>query len=262
MKKSILGLVFLMAGCGFQTVDTGSRGVETRFGQLVGEPLGEGLHFYNPFTSHIVKLSVRENKIEGIAESFTRDTQNVKVGYAVVLFPDPAQIHLIYQKFGKTWAETLVVPLIQNSIKDVIGQNIADDLVAKRDNMRTTAQKELTEKLKARSIIVTSLAFTNLDFDDAYEQAVEQKVVAIQDALREKNTTAQVQEKAKQTVASAQADAEAMRIKSNALSQNKGLVAYELAQKWDGKLPVNMFGSTIPMINVDSISKNSKADND
>jgi regulator of protease activity HflC (stomatin/prohibitin superfamily) len=244
-----------IAGCGFETIDTGHRGVETNFGKIVGEPLPEGLHFYNPLTSDIVELDVHEQKIEGIANSFTKDTQNVAVSYAVVLYPDPAQIHLIYQKFGKTWGDTLVTPLIQNSIKDVIGQNVADDLVGKRDAMRATAQKELTEKLKERSILVTSLAFTNLDFDDAYEHAVEQKVVAIQNALKEKNTTVQIEEKAKQTIASAKADAEAMRIKTQALSQNKGLVEYELAQKWDGHLPQNMFGGSMPMINFESLKK-------
>lgn len=250
----LLAFGFLISGCGFETIDTGNRGIETNFGKIVGEPLSEGLHFYNPFTSDIIEIEVRERKVEGVADSFTRDTQNVKVGFAVVLYPDPSQIHVIYQKFGKNWDETIVAPLIQNSIKDVIGQNIADDLVGKRDQMRATAQKELTQKLKERSVIVTSLAFTNLDFDDAYEDAVEQKVVAIQNALAEKNRSVQIEEKAKQTVAAAKADAESMRIKTQALSQNKGLVEYELAQKWDGKLPTQMFGSSIPMINLGQLT--------
>ena len=50
---------------------------------------------------------------------------------------------------------------------------------------------------------------------------------------------------------SAQAEAESMRIRSQALSQNKSLVEYEAVQKWDGKLPVNMYGSApIPFINL------------
>ena len=51
----------------------------------------------------------------------------------------------------------------------------------------------------------------NLDFDDAYEKAVEAKVVAIQRAAEAKNETVQIEEQAKQTVKTAQAEAEAGR---------------------------------------------------
>lgn len=254
----LMGLVVLgalLSGCGFEVVDTGYRGVQTNLGKIVGDPLPEGLHFYNPFTENILEMEVREQKIEGQAPSFTKDTQNVVVSFAVVLYPDPAKINVIYQKFGEEWEAKLVAPLIQNSIKDVIGQYIADELVAKRDAARVAIFKELMERLKERDILVTSFAIPNLDFDDAYERAVEDKVKAVQKALEEKNKTIQVEEQAKQTIATAKAEAEAMRIKTQALSQNKGLVEYELAQKWDGKLPEYMFGNSVPMLNLSGLGK-------
>ena len=60
------------------------------------------------------------------------------------------------------------------------------------------------------------------DFDDAYEHAVEQKVVAIQSAQQAKNETVRIEEQAKQTIVTAKAQAEAMTIQSEALSKNKG----------------------------------------
>ena len=58
MKKiSVIALMFLLSACGMEIVDTGYRGVETRFGAVVGEPLSEGPHFYNPFTSNITEYS-------------------------------------------------------------------------------------------------------------------------------------------------------------------------------------------------------------
>ena len=46
-----------------------------------------------------------------------------------------------------------------------------------------------------------------------------------------------------------------MRIKSQALAQNKGLVQFEIAQKWDGKLPVYMLGNSIPLLDLKNINK-------
>lgn len=256
--RTVLGLlvcVGLLTGCGVEQVDEGFRGIKTRFGSVAGQPLEPGLHFYNPVTSSIFEMEVREQKVEGVTDAFTRDTQRVTVAYALTFYPDPAKIGQVYSQFGKHWQEKVVNQAILGSIKDVIGQYIADDLVSKREAAKGAAQAELKASLAGRDMVVTRLDFTNLDFDDGYERAVEQKVVAIQKAAEAKNRTVEIEEKAKQTVAAAEADATAMRIKSNALAQNKGLVQYEAIQKWDGKLPEIMLGNTTPIINLDSIRK-------
>ena len=61
------------------------------------------------------------------------------------------------------------------------------------------------------------------------------------------------QEQAKQQIISAQAQAESMRIRSNALLANPKLVEYEAVQKWDGKLPQYMFGNSIPFVNMSPV---------
>lgn len=249
MKK--LMLLAMITSCGFEVVDTGYRGVQTRFGKVEGEPLDEGLHFYNPFTEKITEVEVREQKIEGTTSCFTRDTQTVSIKYALTYYPDQMSVHKLYQQFGENYAQKIVDQVILGSIKDSVGQYIADELVQSREKVKAAAQTELVTNLKNRGIIATRLDFVDLDFDDAYEKAVEKKVVAIQQASEAKNHTVEVEEKAKQTILSAQADAEAMRIKSKALSENKGLVQFEAVQRWNGVLPVNMYGSApLPFINI------------
>jgi regulator of protease activity HflC (stomatin/prohibitin superfamily) len=239
-----------LTACGCETVDTGHRGIRTTFGEVQGEPLAEGLYWYNPFTSHIVELSVREEKIEGKTACFTRDTQTVTVAYVLTYYPDPTKIHELYKQFGEGWEEKILTPAILGSLKDVVGQYIADDLVGKREAVKSAVYEELKTALAARSVTITRLDLVNLDFDNAYEQAVEAKVVAIQKSAEAKNKTVQVEEQAKQKVISAKAEAESMQIRSQALQQNKGLVEYEAVQKWDGKLPVYSMGQALPFINL------------
>ncbi len=257
MKKMllILSLNLLLTACGFEIVDTGYRGVETRLGAIQGEPLPEGLHFYNPFTSSITEYSVRQEKWEETTSIFTRDTQNVTVKFAVVYYADPKHVHTLFRDVGRLDALTdkVIKPVVLGSIKDAIGEVIADELVMKRELVTKAALKEVVNNLATKNVIVTDLQFVNLDFDDAYEQAVEQKVVAIQQAQKAKNETVRITEEALQTVKTAEAQATAMRIQSQALAQNKGLVEYEIAKKWDGKLPQYMFGSSTPLLNLNAI---------
>lgn len=256
MKKllySILAMGFLLlVGCGFEQVEEGSRGIKKVWGGVEGDPLLPGIYFYNPISSSIFEIDVREKKLENQTVCFTKDTQTVTVSYAVTYYPRPEMIGKLFSQFGLEWAEKIIAPAVLGSIKDAIGQYIADDLVSKREAVKSAAQTEITEALKSRDVVVTRLDMTNLDFDDAYERAVEAKVVAIQKAQEAKNKTVEVEEKAKQLVKSAQAEAESMRIRANALSQNRSLVEYEAVQKWDGKLPGYMMGSGVPFININS----------
>lgn len=253
----ILTVGFLLQGCGFEVVNTGYRGIQTRFGEVVGEPLAEGLHFYNPVTSDIREYHVRQETWQSKTIIFTKDTQKVEVEFALTYNPDPKLVNTLYKQFGdeSELVKKIVQPVVLGSIKDAIGQVIADELVSSREKITKNALAEVKENLLARNVEVTDLQFTNLDFDDAYENAVEEKVVAIQNAQKAKNRTVEIEEEAKQTVKTAQAEAESMRIKSQALSQNKGLVEFEIAQKWDGKLPQYMFGSSMPLIDFSKLKQ-------
>jgi regulator of protease activity HflC (stomatin/prohibitin superfamily) len=261
MKNSIILTAFLfLTACGFEVVDTGFRGIETNMGQVVGEPKTEGLYFYNPLTSNIVEYQVREDKYQDETTAFTKDTQQVKILFTIIWKPNDKQVHTLYKEVGQTSAveEKILKPIVLGSLKDAIGQLIADDLVSKRDIAAKAALESVREALNNRHIIITDLQLTNLDFDDQYEKAVEEKVVAQQLAQKAVNETVRIKEEAKQTVETAKADAEAMKIKSAALSQNKNLVEYEAVLKWDGKLPEMMMGGgSVPFINLNT-NKGSK----
>lgn len=253
---SLLLLSALFTSCGFEVVEEGSRGIEKRFGKVVGEPLPPGLQFYNPFTSSILELEVREQLLEAKSTCFTKDTQTVYVQFALNYYAQADKIGELYSQLGSEWEAKLVHNTVYGVLKDQVGQYIADDLISKREAVKHAVQLEMTKVLKARDIHVTSLNLTNIDFEDAYEKAVEAKVVAIQKAHEAKNKTVEVMEQAKQTIEQAKAEAESMRIRSNALSQNRALVEYEAVLRWDGKLPTQILGgSPVPFINLNSFGK-------
>ena len=247
-----------LTACGFEVVDTGRRGIYVNLGQVQGEPLPEGLHFYNPFTSDIKEFNVREEKWTETTSVFTKDTQQVQISFTVTYYADPKAVTKIYKEVGGEYelTEKIIKPVVLGSLKDAIGQVIADELVGKREIVTKSALAEVKENLAARSVIVTDIQFTNLDFDDQYEKAVEAKVVAVQKAAEEKNKTVQVEEQARQTVATAKADAEAMKIKTAALQQSKSLVELEAVKKWDGVLPQYILGGgAVPFIDFSKIGK-------
>lgn len=258
MTKKILSLLVMLnlTACGVEQVDEGFRGIKKVWGKVEGGPLSPGLYFYNPISSDVFEMSVREEKVEEQTACFTKDTQTVHVTYAITYYPKPDMIGKIYSQFGSNWEEKTILPAVTGAIKDAIGQYIADDLVSKREAVKIAAFKEITDSLAERDVIVKKLDLVNLDFEDDYEKAVERKVVAIQKAEEAKNKTVEVAEQKKQTILSAEAQAQSMRIRAQALTQNKALVEYEAVQKWDGKLPQYILGNgAMPFINLKGLGK-------
>lgn len=246
----LLSLLSIVTSCGFEIVDTGRRGVQTSMGQIVGEPLPEGVHFYNPFTSDIVEINVREQAYVYDVSTYSRDNQTIQIEVTVVASPVSNQVHTIYKNYGSDFFETIASKEIIGGVKEIVGQYTSSDIISKRAQLRKETENYLKEKLSTRHINITGVDFTGITFDDAFERAVQAKVVAIQHAEAAKNKTVQIREEKDQAILQAQGQAEAMRIKSNALSQNKSLVEYEAVQKWDGKLPVTMMGNSTPFINL------------
>lgn len=251
MKKIILLSLTLLGACGFEVIDTGHRGVKTRFGEIQGNPFPEGLYFYNPLTSSIEELNVQEQKFEGKASANTKDTQVAEITFTATYYPEAEEIGNIYKQYGLEWDKKIIPNIVEANLKIAIGKFDAGDLVFQQDAAAHKSFEIIKNSLQEKHVTLGSLSFVNIDFSDSFEKAVEAKVVAQQKASEAKNHTVEVEEQAKQTLLSAKAEAESMRIRAQALQQNKGLVNFEAVKKWNGVLPTSMYGSTpIPFLNV------------
>lgn len=253
MKKAIviLFVVPFLGAC--EQVDTGFRGVKTVWGE-VDEKAGslpEGLYFYNPITSSIKEVDTRVKAMRGDANTYTKDVQQANIKYVANYHLARDKAHIMYRDVGKGWEDVIVPQIIEASLKKVVGQFEAVDLVAHRAKATSEVSKQIAEALAEKGVVLTNFEMPNLQYLKEFEKSVEAKVVATQRAAQAVNDTKRIQEEARQQVIQAQAQAESMRIRANALTQNKALVEYEAVQKWDGKMPQIITGSgTVPFINI------------
>ncbi len=244
----ILVLVFLNP---ITIIDTGHRGIRVRYGQVIGEPLEEGIKFKTPFVDTIIEFDTRTRKTQEEMNTYTKDVQTVKLDYVLNYNLKRTAVGDVYKEVGTEYEDILLAPALTGAIKETIGKWDAVDLVENRDKAADQILNKLRADLDPRGVTVTGFEIVGLEFNKQFEDAVEQKVTAIQKAEEAKNKTVQVQEESNQKVIAAKAEAEAMRIKTQALAQSPALVQYEAVQKWDGKLPLNMYGSApVPFINL------------
>lgn len=244
-------VVVSVAGCGIKVVDTGQRGIKTRFGEVVSESLPEGLYFYNPITSQVVEMDTRVQRKDGETDTYTRDVQQSVIKYTLNYRLQQNAAHLMYRDVGRDWDDKLVPQVVLGTLKEVVGKWDAVDLIANRDKATATAYDAIRKNLAERNVEVSRFEITDIAFTREFENSVEQKVIAQQKAIEEQNRTKQIEEQARQKVLSAEAEAKSIQIRAQALERNAKLVEWEAVQKWNGVLPQYMLGGgAVPFVNL------------
>ena len=244
------GALALLAGCG--QVDSGYTGLKLAWGRVVSEPLGPGLWFYNPIGGSLVTYDCREQRVDFRMNAYTKDVQSAEFQIVVTFALDQSQVVALHNGIGPRYADKILAPAVIGVTKDVVGGWEADRLINGREQATKQIFTQVTEALKGKPVRVSSVVLANIDYSDVFEKAIEDKQVAMQNAIRAKNKTQEIEEEARQKVIAAEAEAKSMQIRGDALKSNPGLVSLEAIQKWDGKAPQTLvIGDAVqPMLNL------------
>ncbi len=237
----------------FVMIGPGERGVVVRVGAVQERVMGEGLHFRMPIIEKVITVDVKTQKLEVDALSYSKDLQNVDTKIALNFHLDPLKAHRLIQEIGEDYETRIIGPAIQESVKAATAQFTAAELVSERPKVKEEIKASLQERLNSRYIDVDDFSIINFQFAQSYEKAVEEKQVAEQQALKAQNDLKRIQVEAEQRVAQARAEAEAIKIQTEALRENQNLVKLEAVKKWDGVLPKFIGSGTIPLIDISKI---------
>lgn len=247
----LVAIVILFVMCNpIAIVHTGERGIKTVMGKVQPESYAEGVHFVMPFVSDMKIMDIKTQKSNIVTQTYTKDLQQARITYVVNYNLQANNSHRMFGEVGKNYKDVVLVPVVEGTVKDVIGSFNANDLVGSRNIVTNNILAKLQDQLSNNYIDITDFQITDINYNDTFEKAVELKVQAEQEALKAKNTTIKITEEAKQKVISAEAEAKAIRIKAEALRQNRDLVNLTLAEKWDGKLSQYSMGNSIPLFNI------------
>ena len=264
----------------FYSVPTGSRGVVTQFGKIVGIE-SEGLAVLPPWQK-LSNFSIRAERadIEN-AEGSTSDTQPVKVSMTVRYSIATDRVSEVFEKYSHDGnLSSYVQTATQEIFKAVTAKYSAPDLIAQRAKVSSDINLALREKLSLYGAQVINIDMRNFSFSDSYMHAINDKVTQEQLRLAAENKLKTVEAEQKQKVAIAEAEAsarkaqadgeayanlkiataqaEALRVQNAALAQNKDVLELRRievekvkAERWNGALPTAIYGSApIPFLNV------------
>jgi len=238
-------------------VQAGHRGVVLYVGAVEKRVLGEGLHFIIPFAEQVIQLEVRTLKFQADASAASNDLQEVATVIALNYHIDPNDANIVYQQLGADYADRIIAPTIQESVKASVAKFNAEELITKRETAKAVIAQAIRNTLSTRDITVETVFITDFKFSEAFANQVESKVVAYQKYLTEQNNLRAVQVVANQTVVQAQAQArsnvaraegesQAIKVITDQLRQDPQYLQWQSINKWNGQMPYALGSGGFP----------------
>lgn len=250
----VAGAVVLVALAPFGTVPAGHRGVMTTFGSPGEQVLSEGIHFRIPLAQRLNLVNVSIQKGEGDGDAASRDLQTVHTRVALNYHVRPDAAVSVFRDLGNEPGTRIIIPATQEAVKAVTARFTAEELVAKRTDVRDQIVTQLRERLGRHGILVDEFSIVNFNFSRSFNEAIEAKTTAEQLKLKAERDLQRIEVEAKQRVAQARAEAESLAVQRQQVTPElirlREMENQRMAiEKWDGKLP-NVAGGAVPFINV------------
>jgi prohibitin 2 len=147
----------------------------------------------------------------------------------------------IYTEYSGDPFDSLIAPRVQEALKEVAALQSAEMIVKKREDIKVKSLAAARDKIGSL-LILEDLVIENIVLSKELETAIESKMVQEQEAAKARFTQQKTQIEADTAIIRAKGEAEAIRIRAEAIRDNPGLIQLQIVEKWDGRSPLVIGG--------------------
>jgi prohibitin 2 len=250
----IIALLLIAGSMGI--VGAGQRGVLLRFGAVTGEIKEEGLYFKLPFAEQVALMSTQIQKYSAPASSSSKDLQVVVTEVTLNYQLNANNVGETYRNMRQDYESRVIQPFIQEAVKSTTANFEAEQLITQRPRVKGDLQDLITKRLAPLGIAVVEVSITDFRFTQVFQDSIEAKVRAVQQALEAENALRRVEFEAQQAIVKATAEAKGLelqkvQITAQLLELRQIEVQRTAVEKWNGVMPsVVTSGGPVPMLDV------------
>ena len=181
----LLVLAFIFVPFSFRTVNTGEAAAVKVLGEAK-EVRTAGTYFDFWITKSYVKYDTKVQNVDIITSAYSSDAQTMNVSMTLQYQVVDSNILDIAREYG-------TLDVLQNRIqsiaiektKSILSSYKAMDIIADRATMSPIVETAIKEAIGDKYFVnVSTIVLTNIDFSDAFEKAVEDKMIAEQNKIK------------------------------------------------------------------------------
>ena len=183
MKKiMILGCITAIL-CSCAVIRPGEVGIKQKFGKLKGKTKTQGLLFYNPFTSSVVRVPIRTINKEIKLNLPSKEGLNVQAEISILYHIEEGKVSEIIASVGKAYERTLILSTFRSASADVCARFYAKDMHSgKRGEIEKEIKTQMAKLLKDRGFNIEAVLMKSITLPKGLYSAIEAKLQAEQAA--------------------------------------------------------------------------------
>lgn len=237
----VLSLAFLAVPFSIRTIDAGEIAVVKEMGKII-DTREAGTHFDFWMTRSYDKYDTKVRQLDITTQSYSNDKQTMDVTMTVQYQVKPDAVKEIAKTYGGLTAlEGKIQSIAVERTKAVLSSYTADKIIMERATVSSAVSTEIENTVGDNyHVDITMVALTNIDFSDAYEQAVEAKMVAEQAKLQK-----DYENQAKEAAAKTEAEVKKLQADADAYTKEKAAEAEAKAIEIKSREVARMLGLTV-----------------
>ena len=250
-RCSLLMLViFFLGSC--TTIRQGEVGVKRTFGKYSDDPFTEGLRFYNPFVTRMIKISTQTENLEVGLTIPSKEGLTIGSEVSILYNVDAKKVPDLLRNIGTDFERNIILPVFRSSVADVTSRFFAKDMhTGERATIEKAIRDQMMVYLLDKGIQVEAVLLKSIQLPQSLARAIEMKLQAEQDAQRMEFVLEQARREADQKRIEAEGIRDAQLIIAEGLDpailQFKSIEAFiELAKSPNAKIIVT--DGDLPMI--------------
>jgi prohibitin 2 len=185
----------------------------------------------------VLPISIRQQTKSTEADCYSSDLQQIKIELRVLYRIPENMIVRTFQDYSGDPFDSLIAPRVAEALKEVTALQSAEQIVKKREEIKTTALNAARVKI-GPMLVIEDLVIQNVSLSKELESAIEAKMVQEQEAAKAKFIQQKAEIEANTAIIKAKGEAEAIRVRGRALQESPGLVQLQIVEKWNGVSPL------------------------
>lgn len=181
----VFALLLLLIPSSFHTVQAGEVAVVKHLGKAENvRTAGTYFDFWLTETYEIYDAKVQNLEIS--AQAYSKDAQTMDISMTVQYQINATKVIEIANKYGtNTVLENRIQSIATEKAKSNLSSYSAMEIIEKRSSISPQVEKLIKETVDDEYCVdIVAVVLTNIDFSDAFEQTVEDKMIAEQEKLK------------------------------------------------------------------------------
>ena len=199
-----LMLAFIIVPFSFQTINPGQIAVVKHLGEIT-HVRDSGTHFDLWFINAYDYYDTKVQDVEITTAAYSSDAQTMDVAMTLQYQINADKVTTIATQYGSLKTlESRITSIATAQTKSILSKYKAMNIIADRASVSPAVEQAIKDAIGEEYCVnVQTVELINIDFSDAFEQAVEKKMIAEQEKLQ-----AEYQNEQKIAQAKAEADAQ------------------------------------------------------